>query len=272
MTYGHHELRVLVVDDEPPARELVVTLLRAEPDVVLAGECANGSEAVEAILRLAPDVVFLDVQMPGLDGFEVLEAVSKAMDLNSGLELGGRKLPLVIFVTAFDRHAVRAFEAHAADYLLKPFDFDRLREAMQRVRMRLRQPQPRSYDQSVLALLENLRTRDQTWDRLAIRDAGRTFFVKPEEIDWLEAEGNYVRLHLGKKSYLLRQTMSALEQRLAARKFLRINRSTLVNLEQVTEWQGLFHGDSVLILKDGTRLTLSRNYRERFQQFAGAAA
>ena len=247
-------IRALIVDDEAPARDLIATLLRNEPDLEVVGECNNGRDAIAAIQRLSPDLVFLDVQMPGLDGFGVLA------------ELQTERLPLVVFVTAFDRHAVRAFEVHALDYLLKPFEYDRLRQAVRHARTQLAQG-PDAADQTrLISLLEELHNRGQSWNRLAIRDAGRIVFLQPDQIDWIEAEGNYVRLHIGKESHLLRETMTAIEARLASRKFLRVSRSTIVNLERVVEWQPLFHGDSVVILRDGTRLTVSRVYRESFER------
>jgi len=247
-------IRALIVDDEAPARDLIATLLRDEPDLEVVGECNNGRDAIAAIQRLSPDLVFLDVQMPGLDGFGVLA------------ELQTERLPLVVFVTAFDRHAIRAFEVHALDYLLKPFEYDRLRQAVRHARTQLAQG-PDAADQTrLISLLEELHNRGQSWNRLAIRDAGRIVFLQPDQIDWIEAEGNYVRLHVGKESHLLRETMTAIEARLASRKFLRVSRSTIVNLERVVEWQPLFHGDSVVILRDGTRLTVSRVYRESFER------
>jgi two-component system LytT family response regulator len=243
-------IRALIVDDEPPARALIATLLRQEPDVEVVGECENGRSAVAAITRLTPDLVFLDVQMPGLDGFDVLA------------ELPVNRWPLIVFVTAYDEHAVRAFEIHALDYLLKPFEYDRLRHSVQRARAALEKTGEAGHQPRLVALLEDLMDRSQNWDRLAVRDARRVTFFKPEEIDWIETEGNYLRLHAGRKSHLLRQTMQTAEARLASKKFLRISRSTLVNLERVREWQPLFHGDSLLILEDGTRLTVTRMYRE----------
>ena len=244
-------IRALIVDDEPPARDLIATLLRDEPDLEVVGQCSNGRDAVAAIKRHSPDLVFLDVQMPGMDGFAVLA------------ELPANRLPLVIFVTAFDQHAIRAFEVHALDYLLKPFEYDRLRQAVRHARTQLAQgPLGTAGQTRLISLLEELHNRGQSWDRLAIRDAGRILFLQPEHIDWIEAEGNYVRLHVGKESHLLRETMNSTEERLASKRFLRVSRSTIVNLERVGEWQPLFHGDSVVILRDGTRLTVSRVYRE----------
>jgi two-component system LytT family response regulator len=251
MTTATHVLRALIVDDEPPARDLIATLLRTEPDVEIVGQCANGREGVSAILRFEPDLVFLDVQMPGLDGFEVLA------------NLRGAPMPQIVFVTAFDRHAIRAFQVNAIDYVLKPFEYERLGQAVQRVRDRISAQQDTAYRGNVLRLLDEQRRRATEWDRIAVRETNRTVFIKPPEIDWAEAEGNYVRLHVGSNAYLLRETMNALEGRLADAKFVRISRSLLVNLERVREWQPLFHGDAVLILQDGRRLTATRAYRDR---------
>jgi two-component system, LytTR family, response regulator len=245
------KIRALIVDDEAPARELIATLLRGEPDVEVVGECANGRSAVIAIERSSPDLVFLDIQMPGLDGFGVLA------------ELPQDRWPLVVFVTAYDQHAIRAFEVHALDYLLKPFEYDRLRQAVERARAQLSQGNGAAQQERLMTLLENLQRQAGSWDRIAVREAGRVIFLKPEEIDWIEAAGNYLRLHVGKKFHLLRETMNSAETRLREKKFLRVNRSVLVNLERVKEWQPLFHGDSVVILEDRTRLTVSRGYREK---------
>jgi two-component system LytT family response regulator len=248
------KIRALIVDDEPPARELIGTLLHDEPDVEVVGECANGRSAIAAIERLSPDLVFLDVRMPGLDGFGVLA------------ELPAERWPMIVFVTAYDEHAVRAFEIHALDYLLKPFEYERLHQAVQRARAKMSQRDGASQQAPLVALLEELQSKAQSWDRVVVRESGRITFLKPDEIEWIEAEGNYLRLHAGAKSYLLRETMNAAEARLAARKFLRVSRSIVVNLERIQEWQPLFHGDSVLILKDGTRLTVSRVYREKLDR------
>jgi two-component system LytT family response regulator len=248
------KIRALIVDDERPARELIATLLRDEPDVELVGECVNGHSAVAVIKSLCPDLAFLDVRMPGLDGFGVLA------------ELPVERWPMIVFVTAYDEYAVRAFEVHALDYLLKPFEYDRLRDAVQRARRKLSERDGASEQTRLLALLEDQQRRAQCWDRVVVRDGGRVTFLKSDEIDWIEAEGNYLRLHCGTKSHLLRETMNTAEARLAARKFLRVNRSVLVNLERIQEWQPLFHGDSILVLKDGTRLIVSRVYREKLDR------
>jgi two-component system LytT family response regulator len=250
MTTATQTLRTLIVDDELPARDLIATLLRADAGVEIVGQCANGRQAVAAIERHEPDLVFLDVQMPGLDGFGVLAETRPA------------RMPHVVFVTAFDKHAIRAFEVHAIDYVLKPFEYDRIWQALQRVRERVAHEQETDFRTRVLRLLEDQNRRATTWDRIAVREHNRTLFLRPQEIDWAEADGNYVRLNVGAQSYLLRETMHALESRLTDAKFIRISRSTLVNLERVREWQPLFHGDAVLILHDGHRLTATRAYRD----------
>jgi two-component system, LytTR family, response regulator len=246
-------IRALIVDDEPLARRRLRSLLRSEPDIDLAGECGDGRRAVAAILEKKPDLVFLDVQMPELDGFAVLDAV------------GAERLPAIVFVTAYDEHALRAFEVYALDYLLKPFDRERFRRTLDRVRVEIAAQRSSSSNRELLELISELRSSSRTQQRLMVRNAGRILFLGVNEIDWIEAEGNYVRLHVGKESHLMRETMNAIEQRLAVLKFQRIHRSTIVNVERVRELQPWIRGDSVVILRDNTRLTLSRNYRERFE-------
>lgn len=246
-------IRALIVDDEPLARRRLRSLLRNEPDIDVAGECGDGRRAVAAILEKKPDLVFLDVQMPELDGFAVLDAVE------------AERLPAIVFVTAYDEHALRAFEVHALDYLLKPFDRDRFRMTLERVRAEVAAQRSGSSNRELLDLISELRNSSRAQQRLMVRNAGRILFLGVNEIDWIEAEGNYVRLHVGKESHLMRETMNAIEQRLAALKFQRIHRSTIVNVERVRELQPWIRGDSVVILRDNTRLTLSRNYRERFE-------
>lgn len=251
------KIRALIVDDEPLARERLRQLLEAEPDVEIVGECGDGTDAVAAIERDEPDLVFLDVQMPELDGFGVLEAVPES------------KLPEVIFVTAFNQHAVRAFEVHAIDYLLKPFDRDRFRTALDRARRRLEPAQAGELNQKLAALLAEIRPEPRTVDRLAIKSSGKVVFVKAADIDWIEAADNYVNLHVGKESHLLRETMASIETRLEPKQFVRISRSTIVNLERVKELQPMFHGDYAVILRDGTRLGLSRGYRDKLELLVG---
>jgi two-component system LytT family response regulator len=259
-------VRALIVDDEPLARQRLRTLLKGESDIEVVGECADGQEAVAAIRELQPHLLFLDVQMPVLDGFGVLEA------------LGAETLPAVIFVTAYDSYAIRAFEVNALDYLLKPFDRDRFRKALERARAQIeqaegepRRPAPLTGEQLSLLLGEGQpgRSGRQFLDRLVIKSGGRVFFLRAEEIDWIEAAGNYLRLHVGSDMHLLRDTMNNLEARLHPDKFLRIHRSTMVNLERVKELQPWFHGDYKVILQDGTELTLSRSYRPKLRNLLG---
>jgi two-component system LytT family response regulator len=252
------KMRTLVVDDEPLARERLRSLLQSEPDVEFLGECANGREAVEAIKNLKPDLLFLDVQMPVLDGLGVVE------------EIGAEQMPAVVFVTAYDRYALRAFEIHALDYLLKPFDRERFQQALRRARERVQQTRSADVSERLVALLEDGgRGGPKPAERLVIKTGGRVFFVKTEDVDWIEAAGNYARVHVGTEAHLLRETMNALEERLDAEKFLRIHRSTIVNIERIQELQPWFHGDYVVILHDGTQLTLSRGYRQKIQELFG---
>jgi len=250
-------IRALVVDDEPLARQRLCRLLQEEPDVEIVGECADGGDAVATIRARRPDLVFLDVQMPVLDGFGVLEA------------LGGDTLPAVIFVTAYDRYALRAFEYNALDYLLKPFDRERFRKALERARLHLGPDREGDRAEQLLGAVEEFKSEGKALERLVIKSSGRVFFLRVEEIDWIEAAGNYVRLHVGKEAHLLRDTMSSLEGRLDSKRFLRIHRSTMVNIERIQELQPLFHGDYVVILRDGTQLNLSRGYRQRLQEVFG---
>lgn len=249
-------LRCLIVDDEPLARERLRGLLRDEHDVEIAAECSDGRKAVAAILKLAPDLVFLDVQMPGLDGFGVLEA------------LPPESIPAVIFVTAYDQYALRAFDAQALDYLLKPFDRERFQRALDRARERMRKRQAGSLEPRLLALLTHLEERKPYTERLVIKSAGRVYFLRTIEVDWIEAEGNYVRLHAGKETHVLRETMNHLETRLDPQRFLRIHRSTIVNIERIKELHPWFKGEHVVILRDGARLTLGRAYRDRLARIA----
>jgi len=251
------KIRTLLVDDEPLARDRLRSLLGAEPDFEIVGECGDGHEAVQAIEHHQPDLVFLDIQMPELDGFGVLAALKTP------------RMPEVIFVTAYNQHAVRAFEVHALDYLLKPFDRERFQTTLGRARTRLAHARSGDLNQKLTALLAEMRPEPKTTDRLAIKTAGKVLFVKTPDIDWIEAADNYVNLHVGAESHLLRETMGALEARLDPSQFLRISRSTIVNLERVKELQPMFHGDYTVILRNGTRLSLSRNYRDKLQALLG---
>jgi len=201
--------------------------------------------------------VFLDIQMPGLDGFDVIKHV------------GADQMPLVIFVTAYDQHALRAFEVRALDYLLKPFDRARFQEALARARSQIEGRETGDLGRRLLALVQDMRPGPPRTDRLVVKSSGRLFFLRTDEIDWIEASGNYVRVHVGSESHLLRETLSALEHRLDADRFFRIHRSRIVNMERIKEMQPWFNGEYVVILKTGARLTLSRGYREKLQERLG---
>jgi two-component system LytT family response regulator len=252
-------IRALIVDDEPLARERLRALLAGDPDVEVVGECSDGREAIAAVREHRPDLLFLDVQMPKLDGFQVLEAI------------GPEHLPVVIFVTAYDCYALRAFEVHALDYLLKPFDRQRFDKALGRAKTRIQRSRTADVSQQLVGLLEDVKAARKPLERLVIKSAGRVFFLRLEEIDWIEAAGNYTRLHVGSETHLLRETMGGLETKLDPDKFLRIHRSTIVNIERIQELQPWFHGDYVVILRDGTQLTMSRNYRQKLQDLFGKA-
>jgi len=246
-------IRTLIVDDEPLARERLRAWLEAEPGVTVAGECGDGRQALEAITKEKPDLVFLDVQMPELDGFGVIAALGNAIP------------PAIIFVTAYDQFAVKAFEVHAVDYLLKPFDRERFRASLRRATQHLEQQQSGSLRQQLEALMADLRPTEKAPARLAIKTEGRVLLLKTSEIDWIEAADNYVVLHSGGHTHLLRETMTSLEGRLDPAKFVRVSRSAMVNVDQVRELHPLFHGEHVIILRDGSRVTLSRNYRDKLK-------
>jgi two-component system, LytTR family, response regulator len=247
------KIRTLVVDDEPLARERLTGLLFSEPDIEIVGQCRDGEEAITSIMDLSPDLVFLDVQMPQMNGFEVIDAV------------GNERMPLVIFVTAYDQHALRAFQVRALDYLLKPFDRERFSEALQRARKQIEREETGDLGRRLLALVKDLRKDQPRAERLVVKSGGRLFFLRADEIDWIEAAGNYVRLHVGNTSHLLRETMNAIEGRLDPEKFFRIHRSRIVNMERIQELQPWLNGEYSVLLRTGTRLTLSRGYREKLQ-------
>jgi two-component system, LytTR family, response regulator len=257
MTNTPTRTRVLIVDDEPLARERLRTLLQEEPGFEIVGEAGDGTTGAESILALQPDLVFLDVQMPGADGFDVIDAV------------GPDKMPFVVFVTAYDRYALRAFDVHALDYLLKPFDRERFKQALTRARQQLDRNGNGEIERRLAAIVNDLRPTRSRTDRFVVKSGGRIFFVRTGEIDWIEAAGNYVKLHVGNDSHLIRETMNAVESKLSPELFVRIHRCHIVNIEQVRELQPWFNGEYVVFLKNGTRLTLSRGYRERLQERVG---
>ncbi|HVR36953.1 MAG TPA: LytTR family DNA-binding domain-containing protein [Methylomirabilota bacterium] len=248
------KIRTVIVDDEPLARSRLKTLLKAESDIELLAECATGQEAIETLDAKSPDLVFLDVQMPELSGFDVLDALKQ------------RPLPRIIFVTAHDQFALKAFEVHAIDYLLKPFDRERFQQALDRAREELRRQDPSAINDRLTALLAELPGTARAPDRLVIKSGGRVILLKLADIDWIEAADNYLNLHLGNETHLHRETLSSIESRLPAGQFLRISRSTIVNVDRIKELQPMFHGDYVVILRNGTRLNLSRTYRDQLQK------
>jgi two-component system LytT family response regulator len=249
------KIRALIADDEPLAREWVRSAVAEDPDLEVIGEAGDGFEAAESIRRLKPDLVFLDVQMPGLDGFGVLEALSP------------EEIPAVVFVTAFDQYAVRAFEAQAVDYLMKPFSRERVEEAVRRVRELVKGKSLEDFRESIARIVEKIR-RDRSYPEWVLLKAeGKNVFVKVRDIDWIESSRNNVRIHVGQNIYLLHETTTAIASRLDPKRFLRIHRSAIVNIERVRELHPWFNGDYAVILRDGTQLTLSASYRDRLREF-----
>jgi two-component system LytT family response regulator len=239
------KIRTLVVDDEPVARARVLSLLRDESDIEVIGECESGPQAISAIETTSPDLVFLDIQMPQMDGLALARTL-------------GETMPAVVFVTAYDEYALRAFEVHALDYVLKPFSAERFKSALMHARQHLSQrragaPEP------------------ERRDRLVIKSSGRIYFVRTLEIDWCEAAGNYVRLHVGPQTHLVRGTMGYIEAQLDPKQFVRVHRSTIINVDRIQELRSSFNGEYIILLNDKTRLTLSRGYRDGLQTKLGKA-
>jgi two-component system LytT family response regulator len=250
-------LRVAIVDDEPVARRRIRRLLRPERGLTIVAECGDGAAAVQAIRSFAPDLVFLDVQMPELDGFGVLRALTPG------------PLPAVIFVTAFDRYAIAAFEVHALDYLLKPVSADRCARAVAHARAAIAE-QRAAADPGILAMLGE--TAGRRWlTRLPVRAGGKVAIVDLADVDWIQAADNYVTLHAGGREHMLRETLGRLERELDPDRFVRIHRSVIVQFDRIRELRPAFHGDFVLVLRDGTQLTLSRGYRAKVEQVLGRA-
>ncbi|MBA3849486.1 MAG: DNA-binding response regulator [Opitutus sp.] len=270
------KIRTLVIDDEPAARRGVMLLLERDPDILVIGEASSGKEAVRKILAEKPDLVFLDVQMPELNGFKVLEA------------LGGQHMPSVVFVTAYDQHALQAFEINAVDYLLKPFEDDRFRSAVRRAKAEVVRRQTDALSNKLSHLLNCLQSGGSalgeapapaasarppppatgaiTRDRILLKSGGEIHFLKAEEIDWIEAEGDHMKFHAGGRVHLLRETMGNLEERLEPKRFIRIHRSAIVNIDRVKKLSPSFAGEYAVILHDGTKLRLSRGYQGRLQE------
>ena len=261
-------IRALIVDDERLARETLRLLLDGHSNIEIIGECENGAEAVDAIQKQTPDLVFLDIQMPEMNGFEVIKAI------------GPEQMPVIIFVTAYDQYALRAFEARALDYLLKPFDDDRFEQALSRATERIHERQVGELSSKLMGLIgnksespgapeEHVQPADEYLERIMIKERGSLFFIKVEEVEWIEAAGDYVSIHVGNKSHLLRETMSGLMKKLNPRQFVRVHRSSIVKIDSIKELKPYFHGDYIIILKNGTELKLSRRYWEKVEKVLG---
>ena len=248
-----NQIRTVVADDQPMARERLTALLGEEPDVEVVAACASGTEAVSAIERHRPDLVFLDMQMPELDGFGVIAAV------------GPERMPSVVFVTAYDEFALRAFDVHALDYLLKPFGRQRFQRALERARDHIARERAGELAKRLVALVEEVRPGHPSQERFVVRSGARIAFVEVRYVDWVEAEGNYVRLHVGGESHLIRGTMHSVEARLGGR-FVRIHRSRIANLDKVQEMRVAPNGEYDVVLRSGKTLRVSRLYRDKVQQ------
>jgi two-component system, LytTR family, response regulator len=244
-------IKAVIADDEPLARERIRTLLAGERDIEIVAEATNGAEAVQLVREHHPDLLFLDVQMPGMDGFGAIE------------QLASEVLPSVVFVTAYDEYALQAFEVNALDYLLKPFNRTRFQKTLRRAREHVLGRANGDISKKLVSLLESLRSNRLHLDRIVIRNAGRVTFLPTSEIDWVEAAGNYVKIFSGKDQHILRETLKNLETRLDPSLFVRVHRSTILNVERIRELQPLFHGDCIAILRDGTRITCSRSFSDR---------
>ncbi len=250
-------IQVLVADDETPARQRLLDLLRKDTEVGRIVEAADGLAAVDAILAQKFDLVLLDVQMPELDGLGVIDAV------------GCEEMPLTIFVTAYDQHAIRAFEANALDYLLKPFSDERFEAAMSRVKTRLDERSLREFSQRMIRMVSAAPAAERRWDRLVIKSAGTTRFLRVADIDWIEAAGVYVNLHVAGKELLYRTALNELADHLDPKRFIRVHRSAIVNLESILQLEPLSHGEFDVVLKNGSRTRVSRTYRALLEQRLG---
>lgn len=250
----NNKIKVLIVDDEPLARRGIFQLLENEPDFVVSGEASNGREALSAIEKLSPDLVFLDINMPLVDGFSFLE------------KLPPNNFPEIVFVTAYDEHAIRAFEAGAIDYVLKPINEERFQKTLKRIRCRLSSGEKNSLDNKINDLINILKPEQTKYlQRITLKGNGRITFLDVEKINWISSLGNYIEIHTNKEKFILRETMDGIESKLNPNDFLRIRRSKIVKISQVKELQPLFNGDFTVILFDGTELTSSRRYRKNLE-------
>jgi two-component system LytT family response regulator len=249
------KIRTLIVDDMNLARERIKMILGADNEIDIVGECTNGREAIAAIKNLNPELVFLDVQMPQMSGFDVVKTI------------GVDKMPTTIFVTAYDEFALRAFEVNALDYLLKPFDEERLEKAVKRAKQEIKKlghsNNSSSIDERLLQLLNNVKIEPKYLKRIPVKSAKQTILLPTDDIDWIAAAGNYLELYAGKNMHLIRERLTHLEQKLDPEKFARIHRSTIVNIEHIKTLQPLFNGDHLVLLQNGKELHMSRTFREK---------
>jgi two-component system, LytTR family, response regulator len=247
-------IRTLIADDEPLARSKMRFLLESEAGVEIVAECADGQQAIRAIREFRPDLLLLDIEMPGATGFDVLQALEP------------KEIPIVIFVTAYDEYAVRAFEASALDYLLKPFDRERLHRSIERARQQLNARREFASEE-ILRFLNHPLSRNGSWQRLVIKSAGRVVFLEVDEIEWIEAAANYVRIHAGKEVHLMRESISRIAEKLDPSRFVRIHRSAIVNVMKIRELQACNSGEYMVILRNGKELPCSRGYRSALEPF-----
>lgn len=248
-----NKIRVLIVDDEPLARRGIGQLLQTETDFVIAGEASNGREAFDSMEKLAPDLVFLDIQMPLADGFSFVE------------NLASERLPEIVFVTAYDEHAIRAFEAGAIDYVLKPINEERFQKTLERIRRRILAGENHSLENKISDLLKALKPSENKYlQRISVKENGRIRFLEVEKIDWISSLGNYVEIYSEREKFVLRETMDGIESKLNPSEFVRIRRSKIVRISRIKELQPLFNGEYSVVLFDGTELTSSRRYRQNF--------
>lgn len=251
------KIRTVIVDDEPIAREGLRVYLAEYSGVEIVAECTNGLEAVAAIGELSPDLIFLDVQMPGMNGFEVVESI------------GGEDMPAVVFVTAYDKYALKAFDVSAVDYLLKPFDAERFQKAFQRAKDQIQNRETDLVNKALRNLLETINPLRKYIERFVVKAGGRIFFLPVNEIDWIEASDNYVSLHAGSETHMIRETLTSLDEKLNPEDFIRVRHSAIVNIKRIREFQLLFNGEYQILLKSGAKLTSSRRYRKRVANLLG---
>ena len=257
VTLRRESICVLVADDEAPARQRLTDLLSKDAEVGSILEAANGKAAVEVIQTQQPELVFLDIQMPELDGLGVIDAV------------GVDYMPLTVFVTAYDQHAIRAFEANALDYLQKPFSDERLEATMARVKSRLDERSVREFGQRILRMVSAAPPADRRLDRLVVKSGGTTRFIRVVDVDWIEAAGVYVNLHVAGKELLYRATLNELAEKLDPMRFIRVHRSAIVNIESILQLEPISHGEFEVVLKSGSRARVSRTYRAQLEKRLG---